>query len=247
MKKFLHFVLFVAALAFAACNNPNPNKPDGPSSNPLIGMWVVNTEEELLVWSYTVFGNNGVVTNYSLKSYGDAQYYDGNIEVLEGTQWEEKFEAKYTFDEQAQSIWISDIKGGTIEKINDDEFVLSNSYGYLETGTYRRAKGFKTIEHIATNGASNYYSHGREPEIDLDKGTVNGKKYNNETERCWMYTIKVTTNGTTTTSIDYLWGTELNVVAALEESMYIVARTGISRALYTYQDYPDKDEDACKQ
>ena len=208
---------------------------------------MVDVEDGGIVWSYTEFGSDGVVTIYSPSEDYSAQYHDGNIEVLEGLQWEDEFAAKYTFDEQTQSIWISDIKEGTIEKTNDDEFVLSKSGEHLQNGTYRRVKGFKTVEYINASRTSDYYKDGREPEIDYEKATVNGVKYDNETNKCWKYTITTTVLGISASSEDYSWGTEFAMVCACELCMYQAAQTSVTKAKYSYVEVPNTDENKCSE
>ena len=96
------------------------------------------------------------------------------------------------------------------------------------------------------NGSSDYYKNGKEPEIDFDKATVNGVKYDNETEKCWVYTIETTTLGIKASADTYTWGTEFALVASNEEAMYLVAKAGVSKAKYSYREAPAyKNSDDC--
>lgn len=96
------------------------------------------------------------------------------------------------------------------------------------------------------SGGSDYYKNGKTPDIDVNKSTVNSVKYDNETEKCWKYTIKTTTLGITVSSDTYEWATEFVMVAANEEAMYLVAQSGVSKASYTYVEAPAyKDSEAC--
>ena len=96
------------------------------------------------------------------------------------------------------------------------------------------------------SGGSDYYKGGKTPDIDVNKSTVNGVKYDNETEKCWKYTIKTTTLGITVSSDTYEWATEFVMVAANEEAMYLVAQSGVSKASYSYVEAPSyKDSEAC--
>ena len=97
------------------------------------------------------------------------------------------------------------------------------------------------------NGSSEQYKGGKEPEVDFDKATVNGIVYDNETEKCWKFTIKTTTLGITASADDYTWGTEFEMVFACEETMYIVAQAGLSKAKYSYVVVPGADEDKCEE
>ena len=96
------------------------------------------------------------------------------------------------------------------------------------------------------SGSSSYYANGKEPQIDFNEGTVNGKKYDTEKETCWKYTIKTTTLGISASASEYTWGTEWAMVAACEETMYIAAQTGITKASYSYVEAPQfKDSESC--
>lgn len=97
------------------------------------------------------------------------------------------------------------------------------------------------------NGSSEQYKNGKEPEIDLNNNSVNGIVYDNETEHCYKFTVKTTTLGISASADSYTWGTEFEVVFACEESMYIVAQTGISKASYKYVIVPGADEDKCDE
>ena len=95
------------------------------------------------------------------------------------------------------------------------------------------------------NGSSDYYKNGKEPEIDFDKATVNGVKYDAETEKCWVYTIETVTLGIKASADTYTWGTEFALVAANEETMYLAAKTGV-KAKYSYREAPAyKTSDEC--
>lgn len=260
MKKFfmaviaLMMTVSVSAQFYIYLNNGEVLKADSismvepsPSSNPLIGTWVVDLQDGNVARSYTEFGKDGVVTCYSLKE-SLAKYEDSYIQVLQETSWGEDRAMKYTFDYPTQSLWISDVKVGAIEKVSNDEFVLTKSYDYIRSGTYRRVKGFKTVEDISgIEETSDYYYDGREPVFDFDKSTINGRHYDNTTKFCWKYTIKTTTLGITASTTEYMWGTEFSVVAACEESMYVIAHTGDSRGSYSYVMVTGTDEDACTQ
>ncbi len=96
-------------------------------------------------------------------------------------------------------------------------------------------------------GSSDYYKNGKEPVINFDEGTVNGVKYDAETNKCWKFTVTTTTLGIAVSKDDYTWGTEWAMVAACEETMYIVAQTGVSKAKYSYVEVPGKDQNACEE
>lgn len=218
-----------------------------PSSNPLIGTWVVDPQAGKAVRGYTEFGKDGVVTCYSLKE-SLAQYEDSYIQVLQETSWGEDCAMKYTFDYPTQSLWISDVKVGAIEKVSNDEFVLTGSYDCISSGTYRRVNGFKIVENISGLwGSSDNYKNGGVPLIDYDKSTINGRHYDNTTKFCWKYTIKTTTLGIIQTTTEYMWDTEFSVVATLEENMHVTAQIGFSQRSYTYVMVTGTDEDACTQ
>lgn len=92
---------------------------------------------------------------------------------------------------------------------------------------------------------SEYYSAGKTLDINEEKGTVNGYKYDNTVEKCWMWTLKEVTNGTTLTFDYYVWCTEFFLVAECESEMYECSRTGIV-ASYAYIETPArKTENDC--
>lgn len=96
--------------------------------------------------------------------------------------------------------------------------------------------GFFASCSAGANG-SDYYKDGKEPQIDFNNATVNGKKYDNQKEKCWCWTMKQTVMGITTSSEEYLWGTEFDLVAACETAMYAYAQANTvinAKASYTY-------------
>ena len=96
--------------------------------------------------------------------------------------------------------------------------------------------GFFASCSAGSNG-SDYYKDGKEPQIDFNNATVNGKKYDNQKEKCWCWTMKQTVMGITTSSEEYLWGTEFDLVAACETAMYAYAQANTvinAKASYTY-------------
>ena len=94
---------------------------------------------------------------------------------------------------------------------------------------------------------SDYYAGGKTVDINYEKSTVNGYKYDNTTAKCWMWTMKETTQGTTITHDYYVWCTEFELVAACEEEMYACSRTGIV-ASYAYIQTPARNtEEACER
>ena len=93
---------------------------------------------------------------------------------------------------------------------------------------------------------SDYYKDGKEPQVDTDKHTVNGKAYDAEKEKCWLVTTKTTVLGVSASADTYTWGTEFDLVWANEEAMYIVAQAGVSTASYKYKEAPKyKNSDDC--
>jgi len=249
MKNLFKLVIFVfAALGFVACNNePTSDQLKPTKSNPIIGKWVINPVDGDWVSEYFEFGADGIETTYKLRN-GYAIYSEGNILVLEGGIWKEDVSVKYTFDESNQTIWIADVKAGTVEKISNNEFVLSNANTYLENGTYRRVNEFKEVDKLSFFGCSDYYKDGREPQIDYDKATVNGKKYDNQKEKCWCWTMKQTDMGVTTSTEEYRWETEFELVAACETAMYTFAQVYAdlnAKASYTYINAPYYDSEEC--
>lgn len=85
-------------------------------------------------------------------------------------------------------------------------------------------------------GSSSMYSDGKKPEIDYEKGTINGKTYDNETYACWKVTVKSSSMGFSYSEDVYMWGTEWLLVAAYEESMAEIAKEaeGLVKASYSY-------------
>jgi len=96
------------------------------------------------------------------------------------------------------------------------------------------------------SGSSDYYKNGKTPDINVNENTVNGVKYDNTNEKCWKFTINTTTMGITVGADEYTWATEFVMVAACEESMYLIAQSGVSKASYSYVEAPSyKDSEAC--
>ena len=93
------------------------------------------------------------------------------------------------------------------------------------------------------NGSDYYKNH--ELQIDWEKGTVNGKAYNTETEKCWKTSIKTTYLGITGTADEYTWGTEFALVAGCETAMATSCAAGI-KSSYSYAEAPSfKDSESC--
>ena len=236
MKKLLNvLVLLVAALMFANCTNSNSPDSKKSTSNSLVGKWanvVAYSGAELdLVHSYIDFGTSGDLSVYS-PSITCAMDNERNIIMKEGTEWKVSFTAKYNYDEKSQSIWISDIKVGTIEKIDDDEFVLPASmFEAIKNGTYRRIKDFTFGSTYSST--SEDYINGKELKIDYDKSTVNGFKFDNTVRKCWAWTMTTVTNDAQIMITYYLWGTMFELMVTCESAMYEASRSGII-ASYTF-------------
>ncbi len=97
------------------------------------------------------------------------------------------------------------------------------------------------------SGSSDFYNNGKEPEIDFNAGTVNGVKYNDTDNKCWVYTTKITVAGLSSKSSDtYIWGTEFAMVAACETAMYVAHETPLTKASYTYKEVI-ADEEGCEE
>lgn len=101
-------------------------------------------------------------------------------------------------------------------------------------------------------GSSNHYKAGDDaPKIDSEKATVNGRHYDNKTEKCW----KVTSSGTVSAlgitveakdKVVYVWETEFELVAEMETAMWTAAQTdGAAKASYKYVVVSAKDSEAC--
>jgi len=94
-------------------------------------------------------------------------------------------------------------------------------------------------------GTSMQYDEGQNPSINVEDGTVNGKSYDNETEKCWEMTmsVKVPYAGTATTKA-YEWGTEFFIVSVGEASVAQWNHEGCP-AGYSYKAVSAEDYDAC--
>ena len=101
----------------------------------------------------------------------------------------------------------------------------------------------------AGGNGSEYYKDGKTPQIDSDKATVNGKKYDNKTEKCWNWTMQSTIAGNTTSENHYIWGTEFDLVSTCEEAMYTFALANNfvnAKATYKYVQEPlYTDSESC--
>ena len=100
----------------------------------------------------------------------------------------------------------------------------------------------------AGGNSSDYYKNGKKPQIDYDKATVNGKKYDNKTWKCWCWTMTATDRDQTTSTQKYLWGTQFDLVAVCEAEMYafsLAHKILDAKASYTYIQTSDQDSEAC--
>jgi hypothetical protein len=94
---------------------------------------------------------------------------------------------------------------------------------------------------------SDYYTDGRQVVVDYNKCTVNGVKYDNTTEKCWMWTLKEKTGGAAISLDYYVWCTEFVLAVTCETEMYECSRSG-RIAEYAYIQAPSyKSADACEQ
>ena len=99
-------------------------------------------------------------------------------------------------------------------------------------------------------GSSQYTQGGKEPAIDNEAGTVNGKAYDTKTSCCWEITEHVTVSvaGITSSADEtyYMWGTEFEIVSIMEESMWSVAQSGkYGSASYSYKKANASDYESC--
>ena len=93
---------------------------------------------------------------------------------------------------------------------------------------------------------SDYYQDGKVVVVDEAKGTVNGVKYDNTTEKCWMWTLTEKAQGTEIKLDYYVWATEFQLVASCEMEMFECSRSG-RVASYAYIQWPSlKTADACE-
>lgn len=94
---------------------------------------------------------------------------------------------------------------------------------------------------------SDYYSDGRQVKIDYEKCTVNGVKYDDTKDKCWMWTLTEKTGGAKVELNYYVWCTEFELVASCENEMYECSRSG-RIASYAYIEATSrKTADACEQ
>ena len=100
-------------------------------------------------------------------------------------------------------------------------------------------------------GSSSYKQGDAAPKIDADNCTVNGIRYDNQTERCWKVTstVKVSVLGIEAQAKDnvvYVWETQFALVAEMEMAMWTAAQAGsAASASYSYTATTDKDSESC--
>lgn len=94
-------------------------------------------------------------------------------------------------------------------------------------------------------GSSAYQAGGPQPSINYENGTVNGKTYDNETEKCWKVTLSASVNKETSKETLYAWATEFEVVAEMEYMMWRIAQTQGASGSYTYSATKDTDYESC--
>ena len=94
-------------------------------------------------------------------------------------------------------------------------------------------------------GTGMKYAEDENPQINYDSGSVNGKTYDNTTDKCWELTlsVKVPYAGTQTTKA-YEWGTEFFIVTVGESSVAQWNHEGLA-AGYSYKETKASDYDAC--
>ena len=75
--------------------------------------------------------------------------------------------------------------------------------------------------------ANNPYKAGDpQPSIDPNAGTVNGKSYDNTTEKCWVEVISSTAYGYTEKEETYMWATEFEMEASYQMFLWEMAQAG---------------------
>jgi len=93
-------------------------------------------------------------------------------------------------------------------------------------------------------GGSDYYRD-HDLKIDYNNCTVNGTKYDNTTEKCWVWTLTQKKSGAEAKVDHYLWGTQFALVAACETVMYESYKASIV-ASYAFIEAPAyKNEKDC--
>ena len=89
------------------------------------------------------------------------------------------------------------------------------------------------------------YAEGENPTINVVDGTVNGKAYDNTTEKCWKWTLVERIPGVGSASeTRYEWGTEFAVIAGLEQGVALANHNGIE-AGYDCKEVEASDSEAC--
>jgi len=83
-------------------------------------------------------------------------------------------------------------------------------------------------------GTSMQYDEGENPKINIEDGTVNGKTYDAEHEKCWEMKLSAKyPYAGTITETTYQWGTEFVIVAAGETAVASLNHEGVP-AGYSY-------------
>lgn len=89
------------------------------------------------------------------------------------------------------------------------------------------------------------YAEGENPTINVVDGTVNGKAYDNTTDKCWKWTLAERIPGIGSGSeTRYEWGTEFGVIAGLEQAVALANHNGIE-AGYDCKEVEASDSEAC--
>lgn len=91
------------------------------------------------------------------------------------------------------------------------------------------------------------YAEDQNPVVDYQKGTVNGKEYDMETNKCWeiTFSVKYPVVGVQTTT-SYSWCTEFIVVMGMEDDVAGFNHQGFP-AGYTYKETNIPDYNSCSE
>jgi hypothetical protein len=140
--------------------------------------------------------------------------------------------------------------GKLVNALTEMPVQFPDAYHMQCPGSFDGYKYFKRLKTILVgvnppseggqSGDRHHYAEGEEPEIDYEAGTVNGKKYDNTTERCWEVTATIDGK----TDIWYDWMTEFDVRRHIEESYAYYDHEQMS-ATFTYKRASAGDAESC--
>lgn len=155
MKKVLYAVMLLLGLSiFSSCSEVGGSTG---GNSWIVGDWCMTNDAAFgddyyykgYIYNYFSFSKDGFMSYYEIEYNDDldlddklAWFDNGTLYSKQSVSWEKLATVEYSI--KNNQIISAGFVAGTIQKINNDKFVIVGDYEFSSTKTYERIKSFKT-------------------------------------------------------------------------------------------------------